>query len=167
MLALDPQSTWEYVLVGDREKANPPRFVLRYASLRAYRACLAVARASDELAKAPAPSDADGSRIMDDALRIVTDNLVDIPHAPQPWHHADLEAVLTLAEIWELFYAFASCGRLADADRKNSPSPALGRAGDSAESAPATPPSAGTCPDPPTPLKSPAGADTGQSTAAR
>ena len=165
MLALDPQSTWEYVLVSDREKPNPPRFILRYASLRAYRVCLALYRAIAEHAKAPTV--AEGSRIMDEALRIVTENLVDIRDAPQPWHHADLEAVLTLAEIWELFYAFASCGRLADADRKNSPLPAPGRAGDSAESAPATPPSAGTCPDPPTPLKSPAGADTGQSTAAR
>jgi len=167
MLALDPKSTWEYTLVSDREKANPPRFVLRYVSLREYRACLAVCKAADEQAKAVEPSDAEGTRIMDEVLRIVQAHLVDIREAPQPWHHADLDATLTLSEVWQLFYAVASGGRLADADRKNSPSPAPGRAGDSADAAQGTPASAGTCPEPPTPSKSSEGADTGQSAAAR
>jgi len=162
MLALDPKETWDYTLTSDQEKSNPPRFILRHISFREYRACLAVAKLATEAERLVAPSGTEGGKIMDEVCRIVHDNLVEIRDAPTTMP-AELEAALTLAEFWELFWVLVRDGRLADADRKNSRSPAPGRAGDSAESAPATLPSAGISPEPQTQSNSPGPAVSGQS----
>ena len=152
MLALDPNETWEYSLVGDREKAKPPRFIFRYPSFRVFRACMAVVKRTDEAATAMADSgqakDNEGDYIIDEVLRIISAHLVRIDDAPGTWGDDELDDALTLAEIWELFYAIAGSGRIAEDTRKNSPSPAVGPVGDSADAALATSESAETCPGP-------------------
>jgi len=117
-LALDPNETFDLVLETDREKPDPPAFVFRYMTEREFLAHAAIGD-DDELRSGLSSAEA-----MDRVHAALAANLVGwrnlrsregepIPFAPQR-----LPDLLTVGEMWELYYGARRQNRVED-DEKN------------------------------------------------
>lgn len=127
-IALDPFETYVYVLRSDRDKSNPkPGFVFRFVT-RSERRRIQEAwdRASVILDRKEA-SDADESALMaivTGCLGIAFQGWENLPvPCPSPATVADLDDVLTFAELWELFWGFLDPAALSEREKKVSASP--------------------------------------------
>jgi hypothetical protein len=135
-LCCDPQARYPYVLRGDRQSAKKPadqqpRFFLRYLTVRQWRKYCALGdQSAEDLRTMPAGVLAD--RLLGLLALVVASweglRRPDGSEVAPPVGGAlnALEEVLSITEVWELYYAGQRQSELTEDDRKNSPSPSLG-----------------------------------------
>lgn len=126
MIALDPNETFEVVLDSDAGKASPPTFVFRYRSARDWRAAFRLAE-QNENESATDRFDRLCACVREALVgwRDVIDNRVGI--GAQAVHieydPAQLDALLTVGELWELYQKSLRQARMSDDEKKVSGSP--------------------------------------------
>jgi hypothetical protein len=120
-LALEPGGSWPFVLKTDRAREKPATFHVRHLSAREYRGLVATL---DAVGTAPTAAE-----VLDRLLAAVRphvagwDRLVDRGGAAVAFDADNLDLVLSVGELWELAYATLGGARLAEAEKKTSPSP--------------------------------------------
>jgi len=131
-LALDPNETFEVVLDSDSGRPDPPTFLFRYQTAREWREYV---RLGDEEENLRSLGSDEVLRRLYEALAGVLvgwKNVLDREGRPVSFRAEDLDAVTTVGEAWELYYAARRQSRL-DADgKKNSASPSPTSSGASA-----------------------------------
>ncbi len=136
MIALDPNDTVELVLMLDRDKpeAERPTFQVRHLTCREW---MQYRRTIEEAAKLE--DEAAMDKLLS-ALRLALVNWRNVTRAGKPvaFSVAELPAMLTVGEFWELVYGVLHHTSNDETDRKNSRSQSGSGTGSSAPTAPAT-----------------------------
>ena len=150
-IALDSGETFEVALPCDegRSEVERPVFVCRYLVAKRWRE---MARVGDESDGKPMA----GEDILDRACEAIRLSLCGWRNMPAPYtEDADLLDMLTVSEVWELYYRVRGGSCLSVSAKKGSASPSPTA---SAESAPAAvnPAETGPTSDAPLPLNAPA-----------
>lgn len=149
-LACDPTQTHSFTLKIDEGKPDAPSFRLRFLTAREWREYVG-------LGDTPLPKDIGGPAVVELLLAALAqvligwDRVVDREGRVVPFAPGRVEEILTVVELWELYYAGRAQSQLSEDDRKNSGSPSATGPAACAEPAGAGPTSAGIAPMPPGP----------------
>ena len=113
-LALDPNETYAVVLECDQEKPaeTQPRFLFRYMSMRQWRDFAKFGEDRQALEKLPFET------VLDQLLTQIKLHMAGWENMGRDYEPDELDAVITLTEAWELYYAARRQSRIGAEDKK-------------------------------------------------
>jgi len=134
-LALDPFETFEISLLSDKDKpeADRPMFRFRYLSLREWRKNAPLSEISDV-------EEISSPKAVGEVLIAIRENLLDWrvndpSGQPIPYNTEELDRILTLWEVWELFHLSRRQSKLSVTEKNELESPSPTSTEPSAETA--------------------------------
>ena len=119
-IAMDPDARFRYVLESDRDRPDPLTWIFRVRTCRAMREII---EAVDKIDALQSGTEAGGGDVLSASLDLLRSELVAVENGPGGFDLADLDALITPAEVNELITALIRQGQEpADAKKSKSPS---------------------------------------------